>query len=246
MRSSMFSSFFRRVRSARSLLLPVFGVSSFSAWYFAAEKQAEGEIPHYDFVLVGGGIAAYMAAREIRDKKKDATVLLIGDELYSPYLRPPLSKNLWRASSEEAEQLAFPSSDGSLMSVWASGELSDNGLSDVVSKRVVGHVHVVDAKGKKVVLDDETEFSYGKLLLATGSRAVSLSHIEPSIADRVMTLRTLDDWKKLRKIASESGTSISVVGGGYLGSELASSLAENTDCKVCFGYCIYMCVFSFF
>jgi programmed cell death 8 (apoptosis-inducing factor) len=231
MRSSFFSFARRTARSHRSWLLPVFGLSSFSYWA-ALEKEDHAVPQHFDFVLVGGGIAAYMAARELREKRKDASVLLIGDELYSPYLRPPLSKNLWRASKEESDELAFPSSDGSLMSVWASGEMSDKGIADVVSKRVVGHVHQVDVKNKRVVLNDETEFSYGKLLLATGSRAVSLAHIDPSVADRVMTLRTLDDWKRLRRIASESGTSISVVGGGYLGSELASSLAENTDCKV--------------
>ncbi len=239
MRRSFFSSFFRN-RFARRVALPVFGLGSLASFVVASEKEQESvdvdsvaspPPPHFDFVLVGGGIAAYMAARELRDKKKDASVLLIGDELYSPYLRPPLSKNLWRASSDESEALVFPSSDGSLMSVWASGELKDEGLSDVVSKRVVGHVRSVDVAAHKVQLEDETEFSYGKLLLATGARAVSLAHIEPAIADRVMTLRSLDDWKRLRKVANAGG-SVSIVGGGYLGSELASSLAENTDCKV--------------
>jgi programmed cell death 8 (apoptosis-inducing factor) len=178
--------------------MPVLGLSSFcGAVYWAEQEEKKDEAPpppHFDFVLIGGGIASYMAAREIRSKAKEATVLLIGDELYSPYLRPPLSKNLWRATSEEAEQLTFPSADGSLMGVWASGEITDTGMKDLVTSHVVGHVRSIDVPSHIVQLDNESEFSFGKVLIATGSRAVSLTHVEHAVADRVFTLRTLDDW----------------------------------------------------
>ncbi len=185
------------------------------------------------------GIASYMAAREIRQKMKDARVLLIGDELYSPYLRPPLSKNLWRATEEEKDALSFPTGpqqDGEAISIWASGAPKDEGIADVATG-VTGRVFSVDPKNKTVELEDGSEYAYGKLLLATGARAVSLAHVQDEVRGRVMTLRTLDDWKRLRK-ATQAGTSdkpvnVTIVGSGYLGTELASSLAQHVPgCRV--------------
>ena len=182
-----------------------------------------------------------MAAREIRERVKEARVLLIGDEPHSPYLRPPLSKNLWRATEEEAAALTFPSGTGDgereVVSVWASGDREDAGLG-AVATGVRGHVRSVDAKQRTVELEDGSEYAYGKLLLATGARAVSLAHIQPEIADRVLTLRTLDDWRRLRALTRSAGQRdtplrVTVVGGGYLGTELAASLAQFVpNCRV--------------
>ncbi len=242
-RSSVFFAGFFRRRLPR-VVLPAVGLTGLASLYFAEPKEAK-DVPYYDFVLVGGGIASYMAAREIRERVKEARVLLIGDEPHSPYLRPPLSKNLWRSSDEEAEALSFrggakgeaEQEGDELVSVWASGERSDRGLGDVATG-VRGRVRAVDAKQRTVELEDGSEYAYGKLLLATGARAVSLAHIQPEIADRVLTLRTLDDWRRLRALtraaaAAQQPLRVAVVGGGYLGCELAASLAQHApNCRV--------------
>jgi NADPH-dependent 2,4-dienoyl-CoA reductase/sulfur reductase-like enzyme len=224
--------------------LPAVALTGLASLYFAEHKEAK-DVPFYDFVLVGGGIASYMAAREIRERLKEAKVLLIGDESHSPYLRPPLSKNLWRSSDDEAATLSFrggakgeaEQEDDELISVWASGERTDTGVESV-AKGVKGRVRAVDTKQRTVELEDGSEYAYGKLLLATGARAVSLAHIQPEIADRVLTLRTIDDWQRLRALTRAAAQRseplrVTVVGGGYLGTELAASLAQHApNCRV--------------
>jgi programmed cell death 8 (apoptosis-inducing factor) len=185
------------------------------------------ELPQkFDFVFVGGGMASYMAIKEIKSKMKDPSILLIGDELYSPYLRPPLSKNLWKASEEDKKELSFQTQDGEVMNIWADGK-GNNPIEGVTQK--VGHVRSIDSQKKVVILEDGSEFQFEKCLLATGARAISLRHIEDKVRDKVHTLRTIDQWKALEAQTKSADTTVTIVGGGYLGTELASSIQ---GCKV--------------
>ena len=88
-----------------------------------------------------------------------------------------------------------------------------------------GQVRAIHTEKKQIMLQDGRRFSYGKCLIATGSRAVSLRHIDASVKDRVFTLRTFDEWKALREATLEGSPTVTIVGGGYLGTELASSIA---------------------
>lgn len=127
--------------------------------------------------------------------------------------------------------LTFVAADGDRMSLWADPALGDAVAASVA--RLAGYVRSVDVANKTVVTvatdsGASVRVQYGKLLLATGLKAVSLSHVEPAVAPHVSTLRTLTDFRRVKGWwGAEQPVTVTVVGGGLLGSELAWTLATN-------------------
>ncbi len=159
-------------------------------------------IHHYPFLVVGGGMTADAAIKGIRQVNTSDAIGMIGSEAYPPYNRPPLSKALWKGDPLEKIWRGTPSESVSLL------------LSRTVSS--------IDPKNK-IVRDDAGEtYSYGKLLLATGGRVRRL----PYNADGIIYFRTLDDYRRLRELADRHQTLV-VIGGGFIGSEVAAALALN-------------------
>ena len=200
----------------------------------ASLEDSKQKVEHFDFVFIGAGMAAYMALKEIQSKSKDegqTKLLMIGDEAELPYLRPPLSKQMWLASPEQAAENSFPASDGSALSIWGGGT-RENTEAELANQRIVGQVRSIDSQKKILTLQDGRRYSYGKCLIATGARAVSLRHIDKGVRSKVHTLRTLEEWNALREETQKSGQSLTIVGGGYLGTELASSIASSPLTKV--------------
>ncbi len=157
---------------------------------------------HYDYLIVGGGMAADAAARGIREIAPSGTILLIGDEPHPPYSRPPLSKKLWAGKPEE--------------SIWLN--TSQVGVSIRLGRRVIS----VDPVHKTVTDSDHESYAYGKLLIATGGTPRHLPHRD----EGVIYFRSLDDYRRLRALSS-AGQTFVVVGGGFIGSEVAAALAKN-------------------
>jgi 3-phenylpropionate/trans-cinnamate dioxygenase ferredoxin reductase component len=154
---------------------------------------------HYRYLLIGGGIAADSAARGIRQIDARGSIGLISRESDPPYNRPPLSKGLWGRMP--------------IKRIWRGTERLQVELllgEEAVQLNPVDH---------KVMTDRGQEFTYDRLLLATGGEPVRLS--PPS--DRVVYFRTLQDYLRLRALA-ETGNRFLVIGGGFIGSELAASL----------------------
>lgn len=160
----------------------------------------------YDHLIVGGGMTADAAAKAIRESDATASIGLVGDETQAPYERPPLSKALWKDKTVDAIDLGT----------------SKSGAMLHLGRRIVA----LD-RAAHTARDDRGEtYRYRKLLLATGATPRAL----PFAGERVIKFRTLDDYLTLRRFA-RSGARIAVVGGGFIGSELAASLASN-GCKV--------------
>jgi 3-phenylpropionate/trans-cinnamate dioxygenase ferredoxin reductase subunit len=161
----------------------------------------------YDYLIVGGGMAADAAAKALRERDAHARIGIVGDEPYAPYERPPLSKALWKGDkSPESIDLGTARSGAVLH----------------LDRRVVA----LD-RNEHAARDDRGDvYRYGKLLLATGATPRRL----PFDGERVIHFRTLADYQALRRYAV-NGARIAVVGGGFIGSELAASLASN-GCKV--------------
>jgi 3-phenylpropionate/trans-cinnamate dioxygenase ferredoxin reductase subunit len=157
---------------------------------------------HYPYLIVGGGMAADAAVRGIREADLDGAIGLIGAEPDPPYKRPPLSKKLWHGKP--------------LDSVW----LRTDSLG--VDLRLGRTVRVLDLRHKLVVDDRGTAYGFDKLLLATGVRPLRL----PVGGDRVIYYRTLHDYHRLRQLATR-GRRFAVIGGGFVGSEIAAALATN-------------------
>jgi 3-phenylpropionate/trans-cinnamate dioxygenase ferredoxin reductase component len=156
-----------------------------------------------EYLIVGGGMTAAAAARGIREVDPDGDITIIGAEPDPPYKRPPLSKGLWH--------------DLPMERVWSDID------SDSVDLRLGRWITRVDAESGHAFDDRGDIYRYGKLLIATGSSP----RILPSRGERtgrIVHFRTLRDYHRLRALA-ETGERFAVIGGGFVGSELASVLA---------------------
>lgn len=163
-------------------------------------------MPDYRYLIIGGGMTADAAARGIREVDSSGSIGIIGAEEDPPYARPPLSKALWKGDK--------------LDTIWKN--TADAGVT-----LHLGHpAKRLDLQRKTVADDRGTEYTFEKLLLATGGTPRRL----PFGGDDVIYYRTLTHFRRLHAMALEKKT-FGVIGGGFIGSEVAAALAMN-DCKV--------------
>jgi NADPH-dependent 2,4-dienoyl-CoA reductase/sulfur reductase-like enzyme len=156
---------------------------------------------NYHYLIIGGGMAAASAVEGIRELDLVGSIGLISAELDAPYNRPPLSKSLWKGKA--------------LDSIWR--KLENKQVNFHLGKTV----KEIDAVQKRVIDDTGNVFTYEKLLLATGGRPRRLPFDDGSI----IYFRTLSDYRELRKLTdTETGMRFAVIGGGFIGSEIAAAL----------------------
>ncbi|XP_051902629.1 apoptosis-inducing factor 1, mitochondrial isoform X2 [Hippocampus zosterae] len=193
---------------------------------------------HAPYLLIGGGTASFAAARSIRARDPGARVLIVTDEPDLPYMRPPLSKELWFSDDPAVtDTLRFKQWNGKERSIYfqppsfyiTPEDLSnaENGGVAVLTGKKVVHM---DVRGNKVKLDDDTEISYDKCLIATGGVPRNLQVIDRAgeeVKKRTTLFRKIDDFRSLDKI-SRTIKSITIIGGGFLGSELACALGRRS------------------
>lgn len=156
----------------------------------------------YRYLIVGGGLTADAACKGIRSMDAEGSIGLIGDEPDPPYLRPPLSKGLWLGKDEST--------------IWRGTD--EQGVDLLLGREAVA----LDLDARTVTDDRGETHGYEKLLLATGGRPREI----PGAAPGVVYYRTVADYRAVREVAKE-GTPVVVIGGGFIGSELAASLAAN-------------------
>jgi 3-phenylpropionate/trans-cinnamate dioxygenase ferredoxin reductase component len=157
---------------------------------------------HYPYLIVGGGMAAAAAIHGIREVDSAGTIGVIGGEQHPPYQRPPLSKALWKGKKLE--------------SIWI--DTGQQGIELALGRKA----HALDAEHKRVTDDNGTTYTFDTLLLATGGTPRRFAWG----GDDVIYYRTLDDYQRLRALA-ERGQHFAVIGGGFIGSEIAAALAMN-------------------
>jgi 3-phenylpropionate/trans-cinnamate dioxygenase ferredoxin reductase subunit len=161
-----------------------------------------------EILLIGGGVASVRCARTLRREGFAGRISLIGDEPFLPYNRPPLSKELLRDDLPDDLVLAEPEH-------W----YERRSVELVTGRRVAA----LDLDARHATLDDGTEIEFEQCLIATGARPRELS-IEGG--DLTLLLRTLSDARALRSRAIEAGpgSQVTVIGGGFIGVEVASGL----------------------
>ncbi|HZT84987.1 MAG TPA: FAD/NAD(P)-binding oxidoreductase [Gaiellaceae bacterium] len=156
------------------------------------------------YLIIGAGMTGDMAAKGIREHDSDGSITMVGADHHPPYKRPLLTKGLWQGAPEE-KLWREPAEDVEL----------------VTGRRVVS----LDLDARTATDDAGEEYRWEKLLLATGA----LPREVPG-ADGVVWFRTLDDYRRVREAAGE-GAHVAVIGGGFIGSELAAGLVGN-GCRV--------------
>ncbi|RCW45840.1 3-phenylpropionate/trans-cinnamate dioxygenase ferredoxin reductase subunit [Halopolyspora algeriensis] len=160
-------------------------------------------MPH-TVVTIGAGQAAAVAARTLRRRGHDGPIVLVGDEKYRPYQRPPLSKE-YLSGEQEPE-------DGFLLDEqWC----ADHDIELRLGVRAAR----LDTTQQCVELEDGSRIPGDGILIATGSRARRLPGVE---GDRIVYLRDLDDAARLRGYL-QPGSRVVLVGAGFIGSEVAST-----------------------
>ena len=167
-------------------------------------------------VIIGAGHAAGQAAASLRQKKFAGDIVIIGDEPYVPYQRPPLSK-AYLAGDLDTERLY----------VKPEKYYPEHG----VDLRVNTLATAVDRDSKTVTLDNGDSITYDKLVFATGSRVRQLP-IPGNDLDGVHYLRNIADVKAMQAGFSD-GARMVIVGGGYIGLEVAAvSVKHGLDVTV--------------
>lgn len=161
----------------------------------------------YDYVIVGGGLAGASAVQGIRELDAAGRILLVGEENHLPYDRPPLSKKLWFGKKKVEEIF-----------------LHDRAFYDqhAVTLALGAKAARLDPAEKTITAASGKTYGYGKLLLATGCKSRTLP-IPGGDLDGICYFRGLDDYLRTRSVAAE-GRSAVVIGGGFIGSELAAAL----------------------
>jgi len=164
---------------------------------------------HQTFVIAGASLAGATAAGTLRAEGFDGRVVLIGEEPNRPYERPPLSKAYLRG---EVDVDSF--------SVHAEGFYRDHDIELLTSTVVTA----VDAKARTVALEDGKNIRFDELLLATGATPRTLSIPGADLAG-IHYLRSLSTCDDLRAALS-AAEKLVVVGGGWIGSEVAASARQ--------------------
>ena len=149
------------------------------------------------YLIVGGGMTGDMAAKGIREHDADGRIVIVGADPNPVYKRPLLTKGLWSGAPEEK--------------LWRE-PVPD--VDVVTGRRIVS----LDLDGHRATDDAGDEYEWEKLLLATGATPRQIPG-----ADGVVWFRTLDDYRLVREKATE-GAHFVVIGGGFIGSELAAAL----------------------
>ena len=157
------------------------------------------------YLIVGGGMTGDAAVKGIREHDPVGSIVLVGGEHHAPYARPPLTKKLWTGGDETK--------------IWRG--TTETGADVRLGRRIVS----LDLDGRTAADDAGETYAWEKLLLATGGRPRTIPG-----SDGVVYFRTLDDYREVRARVHEGARAV-VVGGGFIGSEIAASLTTN-GCRV--------------
>jgi 3-phenylpropionate/trans-cinnamate dioxygenase ferredoxin reductase component len=155
-------------------------------------------------VIVGAGEAGARAALALREERYGGAVTLVGAEALPPYERPPLSKAVLTSAEEPSPPAIGPA-----------GGLAERGVALLTGVAIAA----IDRAAHEIVAADGRRLRFDRLCLATGA---SPRRLAVAGGDACLLLRNYDDAVALRR-RFVAGARIAIVGGGFIGLELASS-----------------------
>lgn len=154
---------------------------------------------HYKYLIIGGGLTGDAAVRGIRELDSEGSIGMFSMEADPPYTRPSLSKGLWKGRPLEK--------------IWRNTQ--SLGAELHLGRKII-HLDPL----KKCVRDEKgDEYIFDKILLALGGSPNRLPYGD----DNIIYYRDLQDYQRLRAL-SEQGEKFIVIGGGFIGSEIAAAL----------------------
>jgi len=157
---------------------------------------------HYPYLIIGGGMTGAAAVRGIRKVDTDGRIGIITAEPHRPYKRPFLSKALWKGIAYDK--------------VWMKMDMKH------VDLHLATSITRIDRNNRQVIDDQGRIYGYDKLLLATGGTARRL----PWDVQGLIYFRELNDYLALKALA-ERKQHVAVIGGGFIGSEIAAALSMH-------------------
>jgi 3-phenylpropionate/trans-cinnamate dioxygenase ferredoxin reductase subunit len=157
-------------------------------------------VTHHPYLIIGGGMSAASALHGIREVDANADIAVISSEKHYPYDRPPLSKQLWTGKKTQED-------------IWRD---VPEGVSFYLGRTAVA----LDLDRKEARDQAGDVYTFDKLLLATGGKPRRL----PFGGDNIIYFRSLDSYRRLRALAEQHDRFV-VIGGGFIGSEIAAALA---------------------
>ncbi|NGO51139.1 NAD(P)/FAD-dependent oxidoreductase [Allomesorhizobium camelthorni] len=158
-------------------------------------------------VIVGAGHAGVQAAASLREEGFNGSVTLIGDENELPYHKPPLSKAFMKDADAKPQMLRAEA-------------FYTNGHIDLM---LGSSVEQIDLSGRRLDLSGDRHIAFDRVILATGSRPRTLALPGSDLAG-VLSLRSVADARAIRE-ASAGCEDVVVLGGGFIGLEIAATLA---------------------
>jgi 3-phenylpropionate/trans-cinnamate dioxygenase ferredoxin reductase subunit len=161
-----------------------------------------------EYLLIGGGVAAANCARWLRKSGADGSILLVGREADLPYDRPPLSKGYLRGTESRADAVLHDAD------FWTGKDV------EVLTRT---SAMKLDLQARIVKLSTKQEIGFGQALLATGANVRRLT-VPGAELEGIHYLRTFGNSDAIREDAA--GKRVVLIGGSYIASEVAASLAE--------------------
>ncbi len=161
-------------------------------------------------VIIGAGQAAAQAVATLRAEGYAGAIAMVGDEPYAPYQRPPLSKAYLMGTLERARLFLKP----------------DSFYRESDCELILGvAVRAIDRKARSVLLSDGRTLPYSMLLLATGTRVRRIK-CPGAVLAGIHYLRSIEDVDGLNAVF-QKGKRLAVVGGGYIGLEVAAVAVKH-------------------
>lgn len=168
--------------------------------------MADREVDH---LLIGGGVASASCAAELRRLGAEGSILLVGREPEPPYDRPPLSKEYLRGESQRSDAY-----------VKKPGWYDDNDVELLSGRSVMS----LDPEVRVAKVQGGEEVGFGTALLATGAM-VNILRVDGAQLEGIHYLRAFGNSDSIRDDVA-TAESVVLVGGSYIGAEVAASLVE--------------------
>ncbi|MDR4515932.1 MAG: FAD-dependent oxidoreductase [Nitrosomonas sp.] len=163
----------------------------------------------HSVIIIGSGLAGYAVARELRRLTVDQPVILLSADHAGFYSKPMLSNALTTGKTPES----IINSDAEKMAAQLNITIRSN-----------THVTGIDKANRSILLANQEQLLYSKLVLAIGADQVRLP-FQGSGADKILTVNDVDDYRHFRDVLIDK-KKVAIIGAGLIGCEFANDLAS--------------------